>query len=468
MNPAAGRDIDMRLFNGLAQSRRRQARAISDYKMRKILTALTLTAALAAGAQTSYREIAACPAKAGGIYLAYPVTETQNTPAPKGYEPFYISHYARHGSRYLIGDRDYEWVIALMQRAADAGALTAHGDSTLTALKAIIPEVGGRGGDLTPLGARQHKGIAQRMFRAYPQVFADGAQMTARSTVVLRCALSMVAFCEGLKELNPGLEIPKESSNRFMSYLNYHSDISNHYTRHDGDWAESSRKFKQQMTQPDRLVASLFKDNEFVRRYVNPDDLMWGLYWIAVDMQNIETPADFLSLFTTRELFNLWQAHNYSFYATNSNPPEANGLLLSNAKPQLLNMLQSADQKIRDHAHGADLRFGHDGNLIPLAGLLNMHNCYGQASDPEQLYTVYSDFKIAPMAGNIQIVFFRPKDKRKQADDGSDVLVKFMLNEREVAIDALTAADGPFYRWPDVRAYWASLITAQPGAHSLG
>lgn len=431
--------------------------------MRNILLALTLTAAVSAGAQTSLQEISACPAKAGGIYLAYPVTETQNTPAPKGYEPFYVSHYARHGSRYLIGDNDYEWVLSLMQRAHDAGALTARGDSTLTSLKSIMPEVRGRGGDLTPLGARQHKGIARRMYSAYPQVFASGAQMTARSTVVLRCALSMVAFCEGLKEMQPALDIPKESSNRFMNYLNFHSDTSNYYTRRDGDWSEPVRKFKEKMTQPDRLTASLFRDREFVHRYVNPDNLMWGLYWIAVDMQNIETPADYLmTLFTAQELFNLWQSHNYSFYATNSNPPEANGLLLSNAKPQLLNMLQSADQKIRDRAHGADLRFGHDGNLIPLAGLLNMHNCYGQESDPAKLHTVYSDFKIAPMAGNIQIVFFRPKDIRRQADDGSDVIVKFMLNEREVAIDALTATDGPFYRWPDVRKYWVSLLTSAP------
>lgn len=427
--------------------------------MRKILLALSLLGVtVSAHAQTSLEEIKENPNKAGGIYLAYPVSESANTPAPKGYEPFYISHYGRHGSRYLISDNDYRWLIELFAKADKAGALTELGKSVYSRLEQLWPEAEGRGGDLTPLGARQHKGIGRRMITAFPQVFADGAQMTARSTVVLRCALSMVACCEGLKEVNPGLEIPKESSDRWMKYLNYHSDKSNHYTRHKGSWYEENRKFREAMTQPDRLIGTLFGDDRFVLRNVNPGDVMWGLYWVAVDTQNMETPVELMSIFTPEELFSLWQSHNYSFYATNSNPVPANGLLLTNARPQLQNMLESAQQKIRDRAHGADLRFGHDGNLIPLAGILNLHNCYGQHADPYQLYTVYSDFKIAPMAGNIQIVFFRPKDARKQKDDGSDVLVKFMLNEREVAVDALSTDNFPFYNWTDVQNYWQSIL----------
>ncbi len=428
--------------------------------MKKVLISIGLLCGVfSVYAQTSFEEIKENPLKAGGIYLAYPVTESANTPAPKGYEPFYISHYSRHGSRYLIGDRDYRRVLDLMQKGHDAGALTPLGEDVLGRLQRIWPEAEKRGGDLTPLGARQHKGIARRMYKAYPQVFADDAEMTARSTVVMRCAHSMMAFCEGLKEENPRLEIPKESSDRYMGYLNYHGDESNHFTRQGGSWYEENRKFREAMTRPGRLVESLFADSLFVVRNVNPSDIMWGLYWIAVDMQNMETREDFMDIFTTEELFDLWRSHNYSFYVTNSNPPSANGLLLSNSRPQLKNMLESAQQKIRDGKRGADLRFGHDGNLIPLAGLLNLENCYGSEADPYKLHEVYADFKIAPMAGNVQLVFFRPKDVKKQSADGSDVLVKFMLNEREVHVDALDTDNFPFYRWPDVENYWTSLLS---------
>lgn len=63
------------------------------------------------------------------------------------------------------------------------------------------------------------------------------------------------------------------------------------------------------------------------------------------------------------------------------------------------------------------------------------------------------------MAGNVQLVFFRQKDVKKQSADGSDVLVKFMLNEREVHVDALDTDNFPFYRWPDVENYWTSLLS---------
>ena len=48
--------------------------------------------------------------KLGGVYYAYPATATELKEAPRGYEPFYISHYGRHGSRWLPNDKRYKWV----------------------------------------------------------------------------------------------------------------------------------------------------------------------------------------------------------------------------------------------------------------------------------------------------------------------------------------------------------------------
>jgi len=425
--------------------------------MKKSFISLLLlsVAAFWTHAQTSLDEIRENPKKAGGIYLAYPVQESLNTPAPKGYEPFYVSHYGRHGSRYLISDNDYLWVTRLMERADSAGALTPLGKDVVKKLQALWPMVEKRGGDLSPLGERQHRDIGRRCIRAFPQAFPDNAEITARSTIVMRCALSMCAFAEGLKEVNPKLVIPREASDKNMDYLNYHSPESNYYTRRDGDWAEENRKFKVAMTHPDRLTRSLFADSLFVHRNVNPDNLMWGLYWIAVDMQDIESGIDFTEIFTPDELFDLWRSHNYSFYTTNCNHPLSNGLTVANARNLLRNILDSASDRIsRGCVPGADLRFGHDGNLIPLAAILNLENCHASEGDPYKLHEVYSDFKIAPMAGNIQIVFFKPKGHSSP----DDILVKFMLNEREIAVDGLTTDSYPFYRWENVRDFWQSIL----------
>lgn len=209
--------------------------------MKRIIFLITAFVALSCGAQTSLREIEENPLKAGGVYYAYPITVENMTavinqaPVPKGYEPFYVSHYGRHGSRYLISDNDYRWVIDKLQDARAAGALSSLGEDVLNRLEKVWEEAEGRGGDLTPLGVRQHKAIAGRLAEKYPQIFKKGdTEISARSTTVIRCVLSMDAFCERLKELNPKLNITRESSQRYMDYLNYHSTESNAFTGEKG------------------------------------------------------------------------------------------------------------------------------------------------------------------------------------------------------------------------------------------
>lgn len=387
--------------------------------------------------------------KAGGVYYAYPVKESRNTPPPKGYKPFYISHYGRHGSRYLIGDNDYKSVLDLMSDAHEAGALTPLGEDVYARLVKVWDEAEGRGGDLSPLGVRQHKAIASRMYDAFPEVFAGNPLMSARSTIVMRCALSMDAFCEALKEKKP-MDITRESSNRYMGYLNYHSPASCEFNSGHGPWREEFRKFRDEHTRPDRLIASLFSDGDYVRRHVNPGETMWGLYWIAVDMQNMETPLSFMDIFQPQELFDLWQVFNFQFYAADSNYLLADGMNLDNVKPLLRNILSSADEIISSGGNGATLRFGHDGNLIPLTAVLGMEGCYEAVAEPERFKDVFRTYAISPMAANVQIVFFRNKD--------NNVIVKFMLNEREIAIP-LQTTDFPFYQWSDVKAYYENIAS---------
>lgn len=65
---------------------------------RLFLPLVVLLLAATADAQSAYDEIKADIDKAGGVYFMYPFDTPSATPAPKGYEPFYISHYGRHGA----------------------------------------------------------------------------------------------------------------------------------------------------------------------------------------------------------------------------------------------------------------------------------------------------------------------------------------------------------------------------------
>ena len=420
----------------------------------KTLALVLATFGLGVNAQTTFEEISADLNKAGGVYLAYPKVEAKQTPAPKGYKPFYVSHYGRHGSRYLLGDGDYQWIIQLMTKADAVNGLTPLGKDVLQRLQLVWKETAGHGGDLTPLGVRQHQGIAERMSKNFPEVFRGKRQISARSTVVYRCAMSMVAFGDRLKGLNPQLDINYEMSEKYMSYLNYHTDRSNAFTHGEkGPWVEEYRKFEAAQVKPDRLVNSLFSNADFIRCEVNPANLMWGLYWIAVDMQDIETPLSFYDIFTAQEMFDLWQCVNYRFYICNANPLASKGLVMANAKTLVENIIESADSAMKNRSIAATLRFGHDGNVIPLLALLQLENFDVAVAGPAEVYKHWCDFKATPMASNVQLVFFENKNR--------DVLVKFLHNEKEVHIPVKTDI-WPYYHWNEVKEYYQKRLSALP------
>lgn len=428
---------------------------------RSLLTVIAAAVAMTFLNASVRDEIRATPEKAGGVYYAYPGPADTLAAAPAGYAPFYISHYGRHGSRYLISDDDYIRVIRRFESADSAGCLTALGKEVLRKLRNIWTEAEGRGGELTPLGGRQHKGIAKRMYTSWPAVFTDSAKITAASTQVMRCAHSMMAFCEGLKEENPRLEIPKESSARNMSYLCWWTPEAAEWNSDRGPWKSLYDNFERKGIRPERLYASLFTCPAATDRkeaYRTEADLMWGLYWIAVDMQNMETRENFFDLFTPDELFSVWEVNNLSFYIHNASFPMSGGLITANARNLLDNIVRTADEYIASGNNGATLRFGHDGNITPLAALMAFDGFCGEEADPAKVCEVWTNFRVTPMASNMQAVFFKPgNSSRGDSLSADDVLVKFMMNEHDVLLPIESGA-APFYRWADARRFFISRI----------
>ena len=98
----------------------------------------------------------------------------------------------------------------------------------------------------------------------------------------------------------------------------------------------------------------------------------------------------------------------------------------------------------------ADLCFGHD---WPFLGLV----CYLGLEGVSERYTVeeaaanWLPSYYCPFATNLQMIFYRSKKS-------DDILVKFLMNERETKLPALQAVNGIFYRWDDVKAWCAKRI----------
>lgn len=413
--------------------------------LKLISTGWLLLLSVLLAAQTTREEMYETIEKTGGVYYAYPEVNETYTPAPEGYKPFYISHYGRHGSRWLISDDDYIKVMNILDAANEAGALSSKGQDVRRRLDVVWADAEGMGGELTPLGARQHKEIAGRMFQNFPEVFTDNRQISARSTVVIRCVLSMASFCQQLKALNPALELTLESGERYMRYLNYWDEPAREFTG-KGEWRKIYDQFREDHIRPERLMKLLFTDANYVKKHIDAKELMMGLYWIASDMQNVEADVSFYDIFEKEELFDIFQIHNFKFYVCNGTCPWGKEIVQNTFKPLLRNILDSADEAIKNQSVAATLRFGHDGNITPLAGLLELENCANEETDPDKFYLAWSDFKIAPMAANIQIVFFRK-------ENSDDILVKFLHNEKEVSIPVKTDI-APYYHWKDVETFY--------------
>ncbi len=399
-------------------------------------------------AQTTKEEIFSDIRTTGGVYYAYTEPLKPLTVAPSGYQPFYISHYSRHGSRWLINDKDFSGVMEILKKAKADNALTENGKSALSRLEKIWEQAEGHNGDLTELGALQHRQISQRMIKNNANVFEGNSIVMGKSTVVPRCILSMAYFSNELVAFNPKMNLTMESSDKYMKYLNHHTKESIEFRGKDSFWQEEKRKFRNENIQPERFIKNLFSNEEYVYKNVNPEQVMEAFYWIASDMQNLETDISFYDLFTKEELFNIYQTVNYQTYVNDGPSPLSKGLVKNNAVPLVKNMLQEAEDYINNNKKGASLRFGHDGNIIPLLALLNIEGMNGEETNPKEVYKVWNTFKAAPMAANLQIIFYKNKK--------NDVLVKFLHNENEVKIPVKTDRF-PYYQWKDVKNYWETI-----------
>ena len=193
--------------------------------MKKIISCLLLACSVAASAQvqrfsgkTALEEIAADKFLAAGNMADYDrLTRTPLTPAPKGYEPYYLSHYGRHGARYLLEESDYAQPVQTLQRARMAGKLTPLGEKVLAKLDSMQRTTRDRLGDLTAVGQRQHHGIAKRMAQNFPEIFkTPNLPIHSVSTTSIRAIISMMAECEELQAANPSAQIYNDASKADM------------------------------------------------------------------------------------------------------------------------------------------------------------------------------------------------------------------------------------------------------------
>ena len=95
--------------------------------MKRFLSLCTLLLALPLAAQITPERLAADPSLATDVYHVYDYSPSRLTKAPRGYKPVYISHYGRHGERYINREEYLYPGLEVLQREA----LTPLGEKAL-------------------------------------------------------------------------------------------------------------------------------------------------------------------------------------------------------------------------------------------------------------------------------------------------------------------------------------------------
>ena len=401
--------------------------------------------------QLAQQQLAANHNRSGSNHYAYPfpsASQPKLTPAPEGYEPFFINHYGRHGSRWLTKQSSYNQPVEALEELQHEGVLTKQGEVLLDNLRMVAIEAQGRAGDLSDVGAEQHQGIARRMCENFPEVFGGDAHIDARSTVWFRCILSMGNETAEIRAFNPHARISTDASYHDMYYMGWgygEDTLANPQRkaiRHISDSIFNARinasRFMSQIVNDTTAIASRFKSAKF----------MEAVFDIAGSLQNhhVFDGMNLFSYFTDEEIYELWKTKNIYWYLQWANSPQGGNRMPFIERALLNNMIETADAAIadRDH-HGAALRFGHETCVLPLACLLEIDNVNYSCNDLNTLHEHWRNYEIFPMACNIQMVFYRNTD--------NDILVKVLFNEHEATLPFHTDTF-PYYRWNDIKPYY--------------
>jgi len=375
------------------------------------------------------------------------------TATPAGYEPFYMDHYGRHGSRWLTNGKTYSRPVSELQKAQDAGMLNFQGQRLLKALEFINDASYKRAGDLSDMGAEQLQQIGARMYRNFPEVFSGDAKVDARSTVIIRCILSMQNVTTTLRSLNPALRITTDASYHDMYYMGwgYGEDTLANPVRKSVDYI--SNDMYKKYVHPERFVAQLVNDTAWAAANLNRAQLMRDVFDVAGSLQGHQDFDDInlYSYFSNGEIYELWRLKNIYWYIHWANAPQNGNRMPFIERALLRDMIAKADEAIATGEHGASLRFGHETCVLPLACLLELDNVNYSCDDLETLHEHWQDYNTIPKACNIQMIFYRPLGTT--GNQPGDILVKVLFNEHEATLPA-TPVTGPYYRWTDLKNYY--------------
>ncbi len=383
------------------------------------------------------------PRRAYGTDYPYDLTVKVQTKAPQGYEPFYISHYGRHGSRYYWMEKLYKDLDDLLTTAHNRHQLTAEGEAFYNRFTAAKAELFAGATELSDLGWEQHQGIARTMYNSFPEVFKRGGKVMAVSSLSGRCVISMAAFCLALTQCNPNIIIREQSSRSTLDGVvpsDRQNPLRRKFPKSKARYESHRDQFKHLPSLHEKIVSRVFTSTDSLKG--NIFSIASNLTTLYTSLPNIGHEGMMGNIVTDEEIAARWEESNLGSYSWVFNARYEAIPILND----ILNKAEAAVTGKNDRL--ADLRFGHDNCLGPLTALMGINGADKDPEDPYEVKNCYQSWETC-MASNLQLVFYRSKKS-------SDILVKCLLNGEEATLPIPTK-NAPYYRWSDLRDYYRKL-----------
>ncbi|MET9970652.1 histidine-type phosphatase [Streptomyces sp. NPDC006356] len=375
---------------------------------------------------------------------------------PAGFTPVFTENVSRHGSRAATDGEDADLVLALWKKAEAAGRLTAKGREfgpTTQALQNAMSTVGY--GDLSGRGRREIHDTAVRMEQRLPGLFRKIAGENEKIDVVSsgqgRAVDSANLYAAGLAQADPALKPLIGPTRTDVDLLYFHKAAGGaayrEYIENDQRLASTLKSITDQPATHRAardVLKKLFK-GDFVDRLSDADRVaaataVYNLYAIAPAMSD-ESPGGrgwgmerFLSK-RDAALFG-YLSDVEDFYE--KGPGFAGSDITYKMADVLLDdFFEQVEAKRAGTSDlGAELRFTHAEEIIPLAALMGLPGSANGAT-AERPYT-YADnawrgASVAPLGSNVQWDVFRKAGKGSKADT---YLVRMLYNEKETAFKA--------------------------------
>ena len=380
-------------------------------------------------------ELAEHPEYLDGTDYLCPTGHVDLTPAPRGYKPFYISHYGRHGARYAWQSDIYKRLHKVLAQADEEGNLTDLGKDWRARYESLYPDVKYRTGDLSRKGWQQQIELAHRMYSNFPQAFIVDAKVRAWTSTSTRCVMTMSAFCLGLQKEAPKLDIFENFGKYFLPAI-LPLDGSNPFRNNDYKvtpvpFDETWEEYIERTVDYKAILDRLFIDKDKALEPKEQWDFVSYLYFFAAGMPSLDTDLVFTDIFTPEERVALWKIDNFQFYwyAWETH---------LGYMPILEDIVAKADERIANNERGADLRFGHDYTILPLMMILNLDGMGREAQSADEISGICRTQQV-PMGANVQFIFYH-------TDGYEEVLFKVLHNGVEATLP-LETDNWPYYSW---------------------